>query len=105
MRRRIKSDEKERWRARSGGKKRRRTKILLRLIPIRRLNDGQTVPGRTRRLPQLVEDTIFNCALINCRSLKPKLTSLKECFIINKLSLCLFPRELVNPSAKSLAKA
>ena len=37
----------------------------------------------------MVEDVVFKCALINCRSLKPKIKSLRECFNMNKLSVAL----------------
>ena len=52
-------------------------------------NGGLSVPGKTKTKPELIEDVTFNCALINCRSLKPKIKSLQECFNINKLSVAL----------------
>ena len=54
-----------------------------------KLAEKTTVPGTTRRTPQTIEDIKLNVALINCRSLKPKIKSLKECFKMNKLSLAI----------------
>ena len=39
------------------------------------------------RKPELIEDVSLNIALINCRSLKPKIKSLTECFNMNKLDV------------------
>ena len=41
------------------------------------------------RKPQLINDIPLNLCLINCRSLKPKLNSLVECFKMNNLSVSL----------------
>ena len=49
----------------------------------------QTVPGKIIRPTEEICDIPLNIALINCRSVKPKLKSLKECFITNKLSVAL----------------
>ena len=42
-----------------------------------------------KRKPILIEDIPLNGALINCRSVKPKLKFLSECFRINKLDIAL----------------
>ena len=54
-----------------------------------KLKEKTTVPGTTRRTPQTIEDVKLNVALIDCRSLKPKIRSLKECFNMNKLTLAI----------------
>lgn len=46
-------------------------------------NNKKTVPGKMKRKPILIEDIKLNGALINCRSVKPKLKFLSECFKIN----------------------
>ena len=48
-----------------------------------------SVPGKTTRKPQFINDISLNMCLINCRSLKPKLNSLVECFKMNNLSVSL----------------
>ena len=53
----------------------------------RKQKEVRTVPGRTTRRPEMIEDVPMNIALINCRSLKPKINSLKECFKMNKLAV------------------
>ena len=56
----------------------------------RRQQEGRrSVPGRTKRKPILIEDIPLNGCLINCRSVKPKLNFLSECFKINKLDVAL----------------
>ena len=54
------------------------------------LNVGKlNVPGKLKRRPILIEDITLNGSLINCRSVKPKLKFLSQCFHINKLNLAL----------------
>ena len=65
-----------------------------------RKKEEVSVPGKRRRQPQLVEDVVFNCALINCRSLKPKIKSLSECFKMNKLSVALLNETWLHKSDK-----
>lgn len=64
-----------------------------------------TVPGKTTRRPEMINDIKLNLALINCRSVKPKLNSLAECFNINKLSVALLNETWLyqlDPQAKKM---
>ena len=72
----------------------------------KRQQDGRKlVPGRTKRRPVLIEDIPLNGSLINCRSVKPKLKFLSECFKINKLDVAVFNETWLyksNPQARKL---
>ena len=71
----------------------------------RKVSCPVTVPGKTRRKPLLIEDVPLNGALINCRSVKPKLNFLAECFKINVLSLAILNETWLyrsDPQAKKL---
>ena len=50
----------------------------------------------------MIEDVPLNAALINCRSLKPKLPSLKECFKMNDLHISLLNETWFNRSDAQL---
>lgn len=47
------------------------------------------MPGKTTIKTDSICDKEFNCTLINCRSLKPKIKSLVETIKMNKLSVTL----------------
>ena len=70
-----------------------------------RRNNVKSVPGKNTRRPTLIEDVILNGALINCRSIKPKLKFLATCFKINNLSFALLNETWLyknDPQAKKL---
>ena len=81
----------------------------MKLKKIRDLNKRRkktlTVPGKTTRTPEMINDVKLNMALINCRSVKPKLDSLAECFKMNKLSVALLNETWLyqsDPQAKKM---
>ena len=55
----------------------------------KRNEKNTTVPGKRTRKPDMINDVSLNIALINCRSLKPKVSSLIECFKMNKIAVSL----------------
>ena len=58
---------------------------------MKRKREGRnmTVPGKTSRKQEQIHDVPFNACLINCRSLKPKINSLVQCFKMNNLTTAL----------------
>ena len=70
----------------------------------REKENKKTVPGRTKRRPVLVEDIKLNAALINCRSVKPKLKFLTQCFQINVLDIALLNETWLYKSDPHAAK-
>ena len=70
----------------------------------REKENKKTVPGKTKRKPIMIEDIKLNVALINCRSVKPKLKFLNQCFIINELDMALLNETWLYRSDPQAAK-
>ena len=72
----------------------------------RESNKGKkNVPGKTKRKPITIEDITLNGTLINCRSVKPKLKFLRQCFEMNKLNIAILNETWLyrsDPQAKKL---
>lgn len=67
-------------------------------------NFNKTVPGKTTIKADYICDKELNCALINCRSLKPKMQSLIETFNMNSLTIALLNETWLYKSDKPVKK-
>ena len=67
-------------------------------------NFNSSVPGKGSIKADFICDKVLNAALINCRSIKPKLSSLVECFKMNELSVALLNETWFYKTDKQLKK-
>ena len=67
-------------------------------------NFNLSVPGKTTLKKNFICNKELNSALINCRSLKPKLGSMIECFNVNKLTIALLNETWLVKTDKQVRK-